>query len=229
MLTLFQDLKFAVRGLQKHRGFTIVAVLTIALGIGINTALFTVFDAFVLKPLPLKDPAKLVTLEGHDKHGQRRRLFSYLDYLDYQQQNPVFSDLIAWNKVSATLGEAPPQDADDFLLAEGYEHVFGQIVSNNYFSALGAHMHLGRAFTSTEDTVATSSAVVLSHAYWQRRFNSDTSIIGQTIPLQGHEFTVIGIAEPGFIGTTPDPPSFWAPLMARDYLVQSGGWSHRRG
>ena len=227
MLTLFQDLKFAVRGLQKHRGFTIVAVLTIALGIGINTALFTVFDAFVLKPLPLKDPAKLVALEGGDKHGQRRRLFSYLDYLDYQQQNPVFSDLIAWNKVSATLGQAPPQDADDFLLAEGYEHVFGQIVSNNYFSALGAHMHLGRAFTSTEDTAATSSAVVLSHAYWQRRFNSDTSIIGRTIPLQGHEFTVIGIAEPGFIGTTPDPPSFWAPLMARDYLVQSGGWSHK--
>ena len=227
MLTLFQDLKFAVRGLQNHRGFTIVAVLTIALGIGINTALFTVFDAFVLKPLPLKDPAKLVTLEGHDKHGQRRRLFSYLDYLDYQQQNPVFSDLIAWNKVSATLGEAPPQDADDFLLAEGYEHVFGQIVSNNYFSALGAHMHLGHAFTSTEDTAATSSAVVLSHAYWQRRFNSDTSIIGQTIPLHGHEFTVIGIAEPGFIGTTPDPPSFWAPLMARDYLVQSGGWSYK--
>jgi putative ABC transport system permease protein len=227
MLTLLQDLKFAVRGLQKHRSFTIVAVLTIALGIGINTALFTVFDAFVLKPLPLKDPSKLVTLEGHDKHGLRRRLFSYLDYLDYRQQNPVFSDLIAWNKVSATFGEAPPQDADDFVLAEGYEHVFGQIVSTNYFSVLGAHMHLGRSFTSTEDTAAESSAIVLSHAYWQRRFNSDTSIVGRTIPLLGHQFTIIGVAEPGFIGTTPDPPSFWAPLMARDYLIQPGGWSHK--
>ena len=225
MLTLFQDLKFAVRGLQKHRSFTIVAVLTIALGIGINTALFTVFDAFVLKPLPLKDPSRLVTLEGHDKHGQRRRLFSYLDYLEYRQQNPVFADLIAWNKVSATFGEAPPQDADDFVLAEGYEHVFGQIVSTNYFSALGAHMHLGRAFTSTED--AESSAIVLNHAYWQRRFNSDTSIIGRTVPLNGQAFTVIGVTEPGFIGTTPDPPSFWAPLMARDHLIQSGGWSHK--
>jgi macrolide transport system ATP-binding/permease protein len=224
---LFQDLKFAVRGLRKHRSFTIVAVLTIALGIGINTALFTVFDAFVLKPLPLKDPSKLVTLEGNDKHGRRRKLFSYLDYLDYRQQSPVFSDLIAWNKVSATFGEAPPQDADDFMLAEGYEHLFGQIVSANYFSALGAHMHVGRAFTSTGDAALESSTVVLSHAYWQRRFNSDASIIGRTIPLQGHAFTVIGVAEPGFIGTTPDPPSFWAPLMARDYLVQSGGWSHK--
>jgi predicted permease len=227
MLTLYQDLKFAVRGLRKHRSFTIVAVLTIALGIGINTALFTVFDAFVLKPLPLKDASKLVTLEGNDKHGLRRRLFSYLDYLDYRQQNPVFSDLIAWNKVAATFGEAPPQDADDFVLAEGYEHVFGQIVSTNYFTALGAHMHLGRAFTSTEDEAAESSAVVLNHAYWQRRFNSDPSIIGRTIPLQGHAFTVIGVAEPGFIGITPDPPSFWAPLMARDYLLPSGSWSYK--
>lgn len=224
MLTLFQDLKYALRGLQKHRSFTIVAVLTIALGIGINTALFTVFDAFVLKPLPVKDPSKLVTLEGRDKHGLRRRLFSYLDYIDYRDQNAVFSDLIAWNKVSATVGEAPPQDADDFVLAEGYEHVFGQIVSPNYFSALGAQMHLGRGFTSNDDT---SSEIVLSHAYWQRRMNSDASILGRTIALQGHQFTVVGVAEPGFIGTTPDPPSFWVPLMARDYVIQAGGWAHK--
>lgn len=224
MLTLFQDLKYALRGLQKHRSFTIVAVLTIALGIGINTALFTVFDAFVLKPLPVKDPAKLVSLEGRDRHGLRRRLFSYLDYVDYRDQNAVFSDLIAWNKISATVGEAPPQDADDFVLAEGYEHVFGQIVSTNYFSALGAQMHLGRGFTSNEDE---SSAIVLSHSYWQRRMNSDASIIGRTIVLQGHPFTVVGVAEPGFIGTTPDPPSFWVPLMARDYVIQAGGWAHK--
>jgi macrolide transport system ATP-binding/permease protein len=222
MLTLFHDIKYAVRGLRKHPSFTAAAVLTMALGIGINTALFTVFDAFVLKPLPLKDPSTLVNLEGRDKNGLRRRLFSYLDYLDYQQQNTVFSDLIAWNKVSATVGEAPPPDADDFTLAEGYEHVFGQIVSNNYFNALGVRMHLGRAFGVGED-----SEIVLSHAYWQRRFNSDASIIGRTITLQGHPFTVIGVTEPEFIGTTPDPPSFWAPLIARDYLIGTGGWANK--
>lgn len=202
-------------------------MLTIALGIGINTALFTVFDALVLKPLPLRDPSRLIALEGRDKQGQRRRLFSYLDYLDYREQNAVFSDLVAWNKVAATFGEAPPPDADDFTLAEGYEHVFGQIVSTNYFNALGAQMKLGRGFTENEDQASEASAIVLSDAYWQRRFNSDPSLIGRAIELQGHAFTVIGVAEPGFIGTTPDPPSFWAPLMARDYLIQAGGWAHQ--
>jgi predicted permease len=202
-------------------------VLTIALGIGINTALFTVFDAFVLKPLPLKDPSRLVALEGRDKQNLRRRLFSYLDYLDYRQQNAVFSDLVAWNKVATTFGEAPPPDADDFTLAEGYEHVFGQIVSTNYFNALGAQMKLGRGFTANEDVASEASAIVLSDAYWQRRFNSDPAIVGRTIEFQGHAFTVIGVSEPGFIGTTPDPPSFWAPLMARDYFIQAGGWAHK--
>ena len=227
MLTLIQDLKYALRGLRKHRSFTAVAVLTIALGVGINTALFSVFDAFVLKPLPLKDPSRLVSLEGRDKDGLRRRLFSYLDYLDYRDQNAVFSDLVAWNKVAVTLGDAPPADADDFTLAEGYEHVFGQIVSTNYFNVLGARMHLGRAFTANEDTAGEASTIVLSHAYWQRRFNSDPSIVGRTIVLQGHPFTVAGVAEPGFIGTTPDAPSFWAPLVARDYLIPAGGWANK--
>jgi putative ABC transport system permease protein len=223
-MTLFNDLNFALRGLRKHRSFTVAAVLTIALGIGLNTALFTVFDAFVMKPLPLKDPSTLVSLEGRDKLGQRRRLFSYLDYLDYQQQNPVFSDLIAWNKVSVTVGEAPPPDADDFTLAEGYEHLFGQIVSNNYFSALGVRMNLGHGFETQENS---ASEIVLSHTFWQRRFNSDPAIIGRAITLQGHPFTIIGVTEPGFIGTTPDPPSFWAPLPARDDLIQAGGWAYK--
>lgn len=148
---VYHDIKYALRGLRQHRSFTAAAVLTIALGIGINTALFTVFDAFVLKPLPVQDPSTLVSFEGRDKQGLRRRLFSYLDYLDYQQQNTVFSDLIAWNKVSVTLGEAPPPDADDFTLPEGYEHVFGQIVSTNYFNALGVRMHLGHGFTPAQN------------------------------------------------------------------------------
>jgi macrolide transport system ATP-binding/permease protein len=227
MPSLLHDLKYALRGLRKHRGFTAAAVLTIALGIGINTALFTVFDALMLKPLPLKDASRLVALEGRTKDGDRRRLFSYLDYLDQQKQDPVFSDLVAWNKIAATVGEAPPPDADDFILAEGYEHIFGQIVSTNYFAALGAQMHLGRGFTPAEDTAAGSSAIVLSYAYWQRRMNADPLIVGRTIELQGHQFAVIGVAEPGFIGTTPDAPSFWAPLMARDYFIEVGGWNHK--
>lgn len=228
MIVLLQDLKYALRSMRKSRGFTVVTVLTLALGIGINTALFTVFDAFVLKPLPLKDPSTLVNFEGRDKYGQGQRVFSYLDYLDYRQQGSVFSDLIAWNKLSVTLGEAPPNDADDFTLAEGYEHLFGQIVSTNYFSALGADMQLGRGFSAIDDQPGESSTVVLSNSFWQRRFNSDSSIVGRTITLHGQSFTVVGVTAPGFIGTTPDPPAFWAPLMARDKLIQAGGWGHKK-
>ena len=227
MLTLLKDLKYAARYLRKQPGFTIVAVLTIALGIGINTAMFTVFDAFFLKPLPLIDSSGLVKVEGRDKNGQRRRIFSYLDYLDYRQQNASVSELIAWNQVIVTLGEAPPGNANDFIPAEGYEYAFGEIISTNYFNVLGARMYLGRGFTSSEDTEAGASAIVLNHDYWQRHFNSDTSIIGKEIVLQGHTFTIIGVAEPGFIGTIPDSPSFWAPLRARDYLIQTGGWAHQ--
>ncbi|PWT92523.1 MAG: hypothetical protein C5B55_06260, partial [Blastocatellia bacterium] len=227
MLTFFQDLKYAIRYLRKQRGFTVVTVLTIALGIGINTALFTVFDAFFLKPLPLKDPSHLVNLEGRDKQRFSRRLFSYLDYLDYQQQNASVAELVAWNKVSATLGEAPPADADNFMLPEGYEYIFGEIVSTNYFNVLGASMHLGRGFAQSEDTDTGCSALVLSHAYWQRHYKSDASIVGKEIILKGHSFTIIGVAEPGFIGTTPDSPSFWVPLLARDFLIQAGSWGHK--
>src|SRR6266576_6672922 len=112
MQTLWQDLSYAVRTLQKKPGFTFVAIITLALGIGVNAALFSVFDAFVLKPLPLKDPDSLVNFEGVSAQGQRQRLFSYLDYLDYRNQNSTLSEVIAWNKVRATLGEAPPNQDD---------------------------------------------------------------------------------------------------------------------
>ena len=104
MKTVIQDLRYGVRTLWKKPGFTFVAIFTLALGIGVNAALFSVFDAFVLKPLPLKDPDSLVSVGGVTAQGEGRRLFSYRDYLDYRDQNSTLSDVIAWNKVRATLG-----------------------------------------------------------------------------------------------------------------------------
>src|SRR5258706_11366922 len=227
MKTVIQDLRYGVRTLWKKPGFTFVAIFTLALGIGVNTALFSVFDAFVLKPLPLKDPDSLVSVGGVTAQGEGRRLFSYRDYLDYRDQNSTLSDVIAWNKVRATLGEAPPHQGDDEF-AEGYEYLFGQIVSGNYFTALGAEMSQGRAFQATDDQrPGEQPVIVLSFGFWQRRFESDPSIVGKTINLQGHPFTVIGVTSREFIGTQPDAPSFWPPLMMRDQLIQTGGWGYK--
>lgn len=228
MQTLWQDVRYGVRTLRKKPGFSFVAIITLALGIGVNAALFSVFAAFVLKPLPLKDPGSLVTLEGANAQGERHSLFSYRDYLDYRSQTSTLSDVIAWNKVRATLGEAPPNQSDDEF-AEGYEYLFGQIVSGNYFTTLGAEMSQGRAFQPIDDEHPDDNpVVVLSYGFWQRRFESDPSIVGKTINLQGQPFTVVGVTSREFIGTTPDVPSFWAPLMMRDRLIQTGGWAHKR-
>jgi putative ABC transport system permease protein len=228
MRILWQDLRYGVRALRKKPAFTLVAISTLALGIGVNAALFSVFNAFVLKPLPLKDPDKLVSFEGTTAQGERRRLFSYRDYLDYRDQTRTLSNVVAWNKVRATLGDAPPSQ-DDIEFAQGYEYLFGQIVSGNYFAALGADMSQGRAFAPSDDEQPDQNpVVVLSHSCWARRFASDPGIVGKTVVLQGQPFTVIGVTARGFIGTTPDTPSFWVPLMMRDRLIQAGGWGHKQ-
>src|SRR4029453_18367981 len=118
MEALFQDIRYGIRSLLKRPGFALIAIITLAFGIGVNAALFSVFNALVLKPLPLKDPDSLVSLEGITAQGEKRRIFSYRDYLDYRDQNHTLSELVAWNKVRATLGEPPPQQ-DDEAFAEG--------------------------------------------------------------------------------------------------------------
>src|SRR2546423_4035420 len=227
MHSLWHDLRFGIRTLAKRPGFTLVAIGTLALGVGVNAALFSVFNAFVLKPLPLKDPGTLVSVEGADAQGFRRRLFSYRDYLDYRDQNKTFAHIVAWNKLRVTLGDAPPaRNSDEF--AEGYQYLFGQIVTGNYFEALGAEMSRGRGLDATDDQQPDQSpALVLSYNGWQRYFASDPQIVGKTIRLQGEPFTVVGVTSPAFIGTTPDVPSFWAPLVTRDRLIQSGGWGYK--
>jgi putative ABC transport system permease protein len=228
MRILWHDLRYGARALRKKPAFTLIAISTLALGIGVNAALFSVFNAFVLKPLPLKDPDKLVSFEGSTAQGERRRLFSYRDYLEYRDQTRTLSNVVAWNKVRVTLGEAPPSE-DDLEFVAGYEYLFGQVASGNYFNALGAGMSQGRAFAPSDDAQPDQSpVVVLSHSCWERRFASDPGMVGKTIILQGQPFTVIGVTARGFVGTTPDAPSFWVPLMMRDRLIQAGGWGHKQ-
>jgi len=221
---MIQDARFSVRMLLKSPGFTLIALSTLALGIGVNTALFTVYDAFVLKPLPLKDPYSIVNVLGYDRDGKRSRLFSYLDYVDYRDGNKAFDGLIAWNEFVAPFGEEAASDTSDSMLMPS-NFGKGELVSGNYFSVLGAEMALGRGFAPEEDrTPNTHPVLVLSHAFWTRHLDSDPNIIGQTVRLAGHPFTVIGVTSPGFIGLTPSAPQFWVPLMMRDQII--GDWNH---
>src|SRR5262249_24564036 len=140
-----------------------------------------------------------------DSSGHRLRLFSYLDYKDYQQRKDVLSDVVAWNQIAVTLGEAPPNEGDDFILSQDYEYLFGQIISDNFFTMLGADMELGRGFNPTDNQQpGDTPVVVLSHKFWARRFQSDPTIVGRTTSLQGVPFQVIGVTAPGFGGLTPD-------------------------
>ena len=222
---LWQDLRYASRLLRRSPVFTLVAVLTLALGMGATTAILTLVNAFALRPLPVPDPGSIVHVWMETDGGERLPLFSYRDYLDYRKRNHTFAGLVASNKVAPVLGNAPPGPAshDESTLAPGYQYAFGQIVSANYFEILGATMSLGRPFSSDEDTVpGARPVVVLSYSFWRRRLQADVGIIGKTIQLSGTPFTVVGVTAPGFVGAEPQVPDFWAPIMMRDALVQ--GW-----
>jgi predicted permease len=205
MRTLWQDLRYAARILFKAPGFTSVAVLTLALGIGVNTALFSFFNIF-LSPKPIKDPATLVGLEywgakrGHD--------FSFPEYLHFRDHAQVFAEMIARHGEQFLLGEKRPGVAP--------EEIQGEFVSDNLLAALGGSMQLGRFFSPEENRIAGRDAlVVLSHYFWQRRFAGDPQIVGRTLLLNGRPFTVIGVTGPKFVGLSSSMPDIWLPLMMR--------------
>jgi putative ABC transport system permease protein len=211
---MFQDLRFGLRMLRKNPGFTLVAALTLALGIGVNTALFTIFNAVALRPLPVKDPDRVVKVYRRDL-GYRDRevsgsssMLSYPEYIGYRDNNQVFSGLAAYADTSLTLGGAEA------------EAINGLLVTENYFSTLGAEMALGRAFAPEEcRTPGASPVVVLSHRFWSRRFGADTGLIGKTIALNRQPFTVVGVAARGFNGAELFAPDLWAPITMQTQLM----------
>ncbi len=215
--TLFQDLRYGVRMLQKNPGFTVIAVLTLALGIGMNTALFSILNAVVLRPMPLKNPESVVRVY-RKVLGESRRdvsgsnsLFTYQEYTDHRDNTQSFSGLTAYysgGKYPMTLGGAEP------------EEVTKVFVAGNYFSVLEAEMALGRSFAPDEGhSPGSSPVVVLSHSFWQRRFGSDPRLVGKTLTLNRQPFTVIGITAPDFYGTGEMVPDLWMPLTMHDQVI----------
>src|SRR5918911_3384198 len=225
MRTLWQDVRYGLRVLWKSKGFTAVAVATLALGIGANTPIFSGVSAFVLRPLPgVGDPERLTALFETAKDGKwGYNDFSYPDYLDYVAQSHAFEGVAAHDMVQAALGGESEQ--------AGVE--WGQMVTGNFFDVFKVRMRLGRGFLPEEDqTPGTHPVVVLSDDLWRTRFASDGSVVGKTVQLNGHPFTVVGVATPEFTGSKwALGMKFWVPLMMRRQVVggTDDGWMKARG
>jgi predicted permease len=216
--TLLQDTRYALRQLRKNPGFTIVAVATLALGIGANTAIFSAANAISLRLLPVAEPQRLVALETTFSTGmmtgRNRSSFTQLAFDAFRRRHDVFSELVgyvplAWGAVAVRAGADP-------------ELVHGDMVSGNFFSALGVPIVLGRQFTLKDET-GHSQIAVLSYNYWKVRFNEDPSAIGRTIFIKTVPFTIVGVATKGFAGIEFDVPTdLWIPFQSDTRLKPWG-------
>jgi predicted permease len=206
---LLQDLRYAVRQFVKRPGFTAVAVLTLALGIGATVAIFSIINAVMLRPLPVHEPHRLVALSTATTGGESTYSFSYPDYLGYRGGLGALSGLAAY-------------DMREFSLraADLAEPVLGVATSDNYFRVLGVHPAKGRFYMAEADGAGNPDMVaVLSFNAWRERYDSDPGVIGKTLHLNGYPMTIIGIAPEGFTGTLVGiSPEIWVPLAAAPQL-----------
>ena len=191
MTSLIQDLQYGLRMLFKHPGVTAIAVLTLALGIGANTAIFSVVNAVLLNPLPYREPDRLVSLwENVPAHGRWRA--SPANFFDWKKQNTVFEDVGAFGGSAMTVtGDGEP------------EQLLGAKVSSGYFAVVGVEPFLGRAFAPEEHEPGKGQVVVLGHGLWKRRYGGDTRIINRNVTLNGSGYTVVGVMPPGIYPVRP--------------------------
>ena len=217
---LTQDLHFALRTLARSPGFTAVVVLTLAVGIGINTAVFSLVNAFLLRPLPhVEEVDRLVAMFTSD--GDSAGVSAYMDYVDFAERSEAFSGLAAYKPLLM-----------DFASGDGTERVQGMIVSANYFDVLRVEPAKGRFFSAEDDDEPDGETVaVLGHALWQERFAGDPDVVGKPVRLNGRTFTVIGVAPAGFRGTYLEsrPQVFATMMMQPHFMPASGNLLERRG
>jgi len=198
MESLLQDLRFGARVLLKQPGFTLIAVVTLALGIGANTAIFSMVNGVLLRPLPYPEADRLMSLT--ERNSQSEPMFiAYPNLLDWREQNTVFEQIAVYRATNFTLtGNGEP------------ERVIGGQVSADFFPALRVSAALGRAFLTEEDKPGGNPVVLLSHGLWRRRFGADPSVIGQSLTLNGRNWQVAGVMPAGF--QLPNRVELWTPL-----------------
>ena len=191
MNNFWLDIRYAIRMLAKSPGFTAIAVLTLAVGIGANTAVFSIVNSFLFRPLPVRDAARLVVVAYHDPKANYPHELSNADLQDFQAHSEVTSDMTAFlvNFAGLTTGNRS-------------ERILVTYAKGNYFSALGIQPALGRLFLSREgEAPGADPVIVLGHSYWMRRFNGDPSIVGKSVNLNGQPVTVVGVVPEAFFGT----------------------------
>jgi predicted permease len=218
-MTLLQDVRFSARRLLKSPGFTLVALVSLALGIGANTAIFSLVNAVLLRPLPVAAPGRLVSVSVLGKDDSMLA-FSYPSYKDFRDRGgEVLAGLFAERMAPMSLS----RDG-------GNERVWGYLVTGNYFDVLGVGAARGRAFTAEEDRARLSAPVaVISDACWRRRFGADPGVVGRDILLNGHPFRVVGVMPEGFAGAeVVYTPEVWVPMTMQEWIEPGNAWLERR-
>jgi len=213
MTHLAQDVRYAARTLLKTPAFTLVVILTVALGIGANTAIFSLTDQLLLRLLPVKDPQQLVILDGPGAFQGRsfnNGTFSYPMYRDFRDQTTVFSGVIARFPAPLTL-----------MTNAQSERVSGELVTGNYFDVLAVRAPISRTLTPDDDKTPSGHPVaVLSHNYWMRRFASDPTVVNRSITLNGTPMTIVGVTPPGFYGiVVGENPDVMVPVMMKAQMT----------
>jgi predicted permease len=212
METLWQDLRYALRILAKNPGLTLVIVASLALGIGANSAIFSIVNGLLLRPLPVEEPSRLVALASSDSHDVYPHGISYPDFLDYRSHSEALADLMVYAPGPFSLSQGGPS-----------ERIWGVLASGNYFSLLGVKPAYGRGFLPEDDRApGVSPVVVISYSLWQRRFGADPGAIGKTVQINGHPFVLVGVAPRGFHGTEVLFASdLWVPTMMEAQIFPS--------
>ncbi|MDH3733013.1 MAG: ABC transporter permease [Gemmatimonadota bacterium] len=217
MEPLIRDVRYGVRSLLRAPAFTAVAIITIALGIGVNSTIFSLVNAVLFRPLPVDSPEELVDVYGHTATSSSHDSNSYLNFVDYREQTETLSGLMAYTNFFANLS-----------IGGSSELVIGEIVSRDYFNLLGVQPEIGRAFSPDEFVAAGANPVaILSHPFWQTRFAADPEITGRTLRLNGITYAIVGVAPEGFGGMFPAVTAqMWIPVTMVEEVEPLG---NRRG
>lgn len=220
MENFLKDIRYGVRMLSKNPGVTLVAVITLALGIGANTAIFSGVNAFLMRPLDVPNARELIRPMEMTEDRNLTDEFSYPDFVDYRNQSTSFTGLAGEDMLQAAIDAENQNDV-----------IWGQVVSANYFDVLQVTPVMGRTFLPDEDKATGGNAVVvLSHSFWQRRLASDPNIVGKTVQLNNRAYQVIGVAPESFVGTKfALALDFWAPMSMAEDLRRNPGLLNDRG